>query len=172
MTYRPSFESSSFGTGRLLSAIFPAGICGALSGMVFALLIGLIFFGGDYIRYLDSPFQFLAALLAIPISFGLFLILTTCVCAFYIFVFGLPVAWLLGDRIRNPASWFIILPITLLSTIQACYWSLGLNYSTFPNDPSELDLLVIAIAFGFALPAAYFYRRYLIAFRDEEDLLD
>tara|TARA_B100000749_G_C18353085_1_gene434144 strand:- start:219 stop:737 length:519 start_codon:yes stop_codon:yes gene_type:complete len=172
MTYRPSFESSSFGTGRLLSAVFPAGICAALSGMVLAFLIGVIFFSEACIEYLDSPLDFFAALFVIPISLGLFLILATFSCAFYIFVFGLPVAWILGDRIHEPVSWFIILPITLLSTIQACFWSLGLKYSNFPNDPSELDLLVIAMAFGFALPAAYFYRRYLIAFRDEEELLD
>ena len=173
MPYRPSFETSSFGTARLLGAVFPAGISAALCGMIFAGVIGLVAAGGD--RTLGaaiSPFELLAALILIPVSFGLALILATFVCCFYIVIFGLPVAWILGDRIRHKLSWLVIAPITLLSTLQAYSWFWGANMDTQTNDAWVPDLGVLSIAMGFALPAAHFYRHFLIAFRDEDELLD
>ena len=87
------------------------------------------------------------------------------IVSFYLLLFGMPVALLLGDRIRHPLA----LGVALIdAAISAALVVSG----------SALDLLeggafhvrTFAIVLCFALPAGYLYRRSVIAFRDEAEL--
>ena len=88
------------------------------------------------------------------------------VTAFYLFVIGLPVALLLRERIRSPASLFFICPLIILAA--------GfVHYRTFGGLLSDGDPLAtlpsMALVLVFAIPAGLLYRHYIIAMMDEVD---
>lgn len=76
----------------------------------------------------------------------------TFMVAFYLLVFGLPVALLLGERIRTPAGLLTALTSGLVAAYVAQRWMLGLPGVS--DEPSHWEE---ALALScFALPAAWF----------------
>lgn len=93
------------------------------------------------------------------------LVASTFVVAWYLAVFGLPVALMLGDRIRHPLALAVSLIDALAASLIATAGTwLGLSES------GNLAPGLLAAVLCFALPAGYLYRRNVIAMRDFEDL--
>lgn len=85
---------------------------------------------------------------------------------FYLCLFGLPVALLLGDRIRHP---FALLIALVDAAISAVIVGGGSRFGLFEID--TLASLLFALVLAFALPAGYFYHRNVIAMRDTLEFL-
>lgn len=91
-------------------------------------------------------------------------IAATFIVAFYLCIFGLPIAVLLGDRIRHPLALGI-------SFIDACAGAV------VATTGSKLGLLgangfspvALALTLCFALPAGYLYRRNIIVIREQAE---
>lgn len=93
------------------------------------------------------------------------LVASTFVVAWYLVVFGLPVALVLGDRIRHPLALAVSLIDALAASLIATAGTwLGLSES------GNLSPGFLAAVLCFALPAGYLYRRNVIAMRDFEGL--
>lgn len=82
------------------------------------------------------------------------------VVAWYLVVFGLPVALLLGERIRTPAGLLVSVATAAAAALMAIRWMWG--FTALLNEQQET-----LIIFAFVLPAAWFYRRQVIAMLDE-----
>lgn len=90
----------------------------------------------------------------------------TFVIAFYLVLFGLPVAWLLGARIAHPLALGLALVDALISAGLAVGGSDILSSGEDGTFPWVAYLMVSA----FALPAGYLYRRQIIAARETAEL--
>ena len=93
------------------------------------------------------------------------LIASTFVVCWYLAVFGLPVALLLGERIRHPLA----LAVSLLDALAASLIATSGTWLGW-SESGELSVGLIAAVLCFALPAGYLYRRNVIAMRDFEDI--
>jgi hypothetical protein len=134
-------------------------VIGTASLMVFYVIAAS--FGGVFSSAsLEDALSFLVvggAAIAVGSIGGTFMV------AFYLLVFGLPVALLLGERIRTPAGLLTALTSGLVAAYVAQRWMLGL-----PGVSGEPSHWEEALALScFALPAAWFYRRQVIAMLDE-----
>lgn len=93
----------------------------------------------------------------------------TFVTGFYLAVFGLPFAILLGERIRHPlALGFSLLDASVGAVVAVTGGRLGIL--TSEGDGLPIGLLLIVLCF--ALPAGYLYRRNVIAMRDTNAAFD
>lgn len=87
----------------------------------------------------------------------------TFIVAFYLVIFGLPVALLLGERIRTPAGLLAAMVTALAAAYIAGRWMFGM-----PGVSGEPALLEQALTLCcFVLPAGWLYRRQVIAMLDE-----
>lgn len=93
------------------------------------------------------------------------LIASTFVVAWYLAVFGLPVAWVLGDRIRHPLA----LAVSLIDALAASFIATAGSWLGL-SESGELSLGFLAAVLCLALPAGYLYRRNVIAMRDFDEL--
>lgn len=92
-------------------------------------------------------------------------IASTLIVAFYLFLFGLPVAFALGDRIRNPIGLAVSLLAALAASVVAASWLWGSHALSFGSSPMTWEAI---FAVGvFAVPASYCYRRSVIMALDE-----
>lgn len=89
------------------------------------------------------------------------LIAATFLVAFYLFVFGLPIALLLGDRIRHPLA----LAVALVDAVLAAAIATGGSWlGVFEAD--KLLSPAFGVVLAFALPAGFLYRRNVITMRE------
>lgn len=87
----------------------------------------------------------------------------TFIVAFYLTIFGLPVALAMGERIRTLSGLLIAVATGLTAAYVAARWMWGVT--GISGEPSHWEeALVLAC---FVLPAAWFYRRQVIAMLDE-----
>jgi len=87
----------------------------------------------------------------------------TFVVAFYLVLFGLPVALLLGERIRTPTGLAIAMATGLSAAVVVSRWMWRM-----PSASGEPAVWEEAMAIAcFVVPAAWFYRRQVIAMLDE-----
>ena len=163
MAYRGGFGTPTTRLAATASAIPPAsiaaGVIGTASLMVFYVIAAS--FGGAFsAASLEDALSFLVvggAAIVIGSIGGTFVV------AFYLVIFGLPVALLLGERIRTPAGLLTALTSGLAAAYVAQRWMLGLpGVSGAPSHWEEAFALSC-----FVLPAAWFYRRQVIAMLDE-----
>ncbi|KPQ31762.1 MAG: hypothetical protein HLUCCX21_03095 [Porphyrobacter sp. HL-46] len=87
----------------------------------------------------------------------------TFVVAFYLVIFGLPVALMLGERVRTPAGLLIAMATGLAAAYVVSRWMWGMPSVSGEPSPWEEALVLLC----FVLPAAWFYRRQVIAMLDE-----
>ena len=87
----------------------------------------------------------------------------TFVVAFYLVLFGLPVALLLGERIRTPAGLAIAMATGLSAAVVVSRWMWGMPSASGKPAVWE-EAMVISC---FVVPAAWLYRRQVIAMLDE-----
>jgi hypothetical protein len=100
----------------------------------------------------------------VVLGLALAVIAATFIVAFYLAVFGLPIAILLGKRIRHPLA----LGVSLIDAgIGALVALTGSTFGIFGIDESSPG--AYALVLSFALPAGYFYRRNIIALRDHAE---
>lgn len=112
----------------------------------------------------DSPEAIIGGLFFGGLALGISAVAATFVVAFYLCVFGLPIAVLLGNRIRHPLA----LAISLLdASAGAIFATTGSTLGLF-ND-GEFSPEAFALVLCFALPAGYLYRRNIIALREQAE---
>lgn len=163
MAYRGGFGTPATRLAATASAIAPASIAAGVVGtgslmLVYVIAAGI---GGAFsATSLEGLLSFLVvggAAIALGSIGGTFMV------AFYLVIFGLPVALLLGERIRTPAGLLVAMTTGLAAAYVAARWMWGL-----PGVSGEPLQWEEALALScFVLPAAWFYRRQVIAMLDE-----
>ena len=122
---------------------------------------------GGFASLFFNPFELVYIIPLAGVVLAFIAIASSFVVAFYLVCFGLPVALILGDRIRHPAALGLSLLDAVLATVIAVGgWHAGIELLDAEN------WTIILLVLGFALPAGYLYRRNLIALRDEWEAID
>ncbi|MGB3806212.1 MAG: hypothetical protein WA936_03350 [Erythrobacter sp.] len=149
MSYQPSF---GVGGPPQLAAVLPASLAGAASGL--SLLLAFLVFSA--FPFSTDPGEVAGFLAFAGFAIVFMLLGASLITGAMLLVVGLPIAWALGDRIRE--RWSIA--IVCLSAIVASFLpaSLTTSFDSDANDP----LLAAWPALIFALPAAFFYRYFII----------
>lgn len=160
MAYRGGFGRPATRLAATAGAIVPASI---ISGFIGTACLTVLFmtgalFRGDFfppsLEGLISALMFTGTMIALGSFGGAFVV------GWYLVVFGLPVALLLGERIRTPAGLLVSVATAVAAALMAIRWMWG--FSALLNEQQET-----LIIFVFVLPAAWFYRRQVIAMLDE-----
>jgi hypothetical protein len=163
VVYRGGFGTPATRLAATASAIIPAsigaGVIGTASLMVIYVTAASL--GGAFSdTSLEDLLSFLVvggAAIAVGSIGGTFMV------AFYLVIFGLPVALMLGERIRTPAGLLIAMTTGLAAAYVAGRWMWGM-----PGMSGKPPVWEEALALScFVLPAAWFYRRQVIAMLDE-----
>lgn len=177
MPYRPSFERGE--VWKPFQAIVPTGAIASIAislvaGAHFAVLVALPEIAPDSRTFEE----FLAAMWADPalLLYGIATTVVTLAFSLLVLVFpvflvlagilmvaGLPVAWLLGRHVRG----IVGIPVAILAGLGALYC-----LASIPSGVGERDTWLSINLIGAALMTALLYRHFLIAFRDEDELLD
>ena len=113
---------------------------------------------------LESPKEIIAGLFLGGLALGVGTVAATFVVAFYLCIFGLPIAVLLGNRIRHPLA-------LAISLLDACAGAIFATTGTKLGllGAGEFSLEAFALVLCFALPAGYLYRRNVIALRETSE---
>lgn len=114
-------------------------------------------FGSFSIDALLAMLVFTGALIAVGSIGGTFMV------AFYLVIFGLPVALLLGEHIRTPAGLLAAMATGLAAAYAAMRWLWGMTWAS--GEPVWNGEAFVVLCF--VLPAAWFYRKQVIAMLDE-----
>lgn len=163
MAYRGGFGRPASQLGATAGAIIPASIISGLIGTAFvtAIFMAAAALSGDFgsasLETVIGILVFTGTLIAMGSIGGTFVI------AFYLAIFGLPVALMLGERIRTPGGLLVSVATAVAAGLMAIRWMWGF---TLPSDEPvwQHESLIV---FAFVLPAAWFYRRQVIAMLDE-----
>lgn len=145
------------------SAIVPASIASGFIGTVCLMVIYssfAIFAGAFGTLSLEDLLSFLVvggAAIAIGSIGGTFVV------AFYLVLFGLPVALLLGERIRSPAGFVIAIAAGLAAAFVVSRWMWAMP--SISGEPEAWEEALVLSCFVF--PSAWLYRRQVIAMLDE-----
>ena len=161
LAYKPSYGWEFLPAGPIFQAI---PVSSAVAGFIGTALTTVLYFGaflaekisqGTLVITLEGVFSFLLGL-GLGITVGT--IGGTFVVAWYIAIFGLPVALILRNRLRSGLG----LALAMATAIAAAYFA---NVTlSFPGGPGwEPSVLVLC----FAIPAGLIYRRNIIALSDE-----
>lgn len=146
----------------MAGAIVPAAILAGLIGTVCLTVTFMVaaLWAGEF-----STFS-LEGLLGALVFTGMFIAIGsiggTFVVAFYLVIFGLPAALLLGERIRTPAGLLAAMTTGLVAAYAANRWMWGM-----PSVSGQPSAWEGAIVLCFVLPAAWFYRKQVIAMLDD-----
>lgn len=100
------------------------------------------------------------------LALGLGVVLAAFVVGFYLALFGLPVALLLGRHIHHPWA----LAVALIDAAGSAFIATtGSRLGLLGDDFAWRGFLMVLL---FAVPAGYLYRRSVIAFREEAELMN
>ena len=163
MAYRGGFGRPVTRLAATAGAIVPASILAGLIGTVcltVTFMTAAVFSGQFFPLSLES---LLAALMFTGTMIAIGTIGGTFVVAFYLVIFGLPMALLLGQRIRTPAGLIVAIATAVAAALVAIRWMWG--FTALSDEPLWQEEALIV--FAFVLPAAWFYRRQVIAMLDE-----
>ena len=165
MPYRPGFHATDrrFGApfAAILSASIKAGFVGASTITLFVIAAAVL--GGE--RFSASLDEMLSILVGIGGGVAMRAIGGAFAVAFYILLFGFPVAVAMGNKIRE-GSGAIATALSCLTAIAiVLLWN---DWFDRPDGTSYYWDLLIGLS-AFAVPAAYFYRRDVIT---NLDLID
>lgn len=163
MAYRGGFGRPATRLAATAGAIVPASILSGLIGTVcvtgffMAAAVG----SGDFfplsLENLLGALVFTGTMIAFGSFGGAFVV------AWYLVIFGLPVALLLGERLRTPAGLLVSMATGAAAALIAIRWMWGVTAAS-PEAIWEDDAMIV---FAFVLPAAWLYRRQVIAMLDE-----
>jgi len=161
LPYVPTFGGNNLGIGPAASALIPASMMSAA--------VGMACLGGWALLALpplapDGPEDIIAALVFGSFALGVGAIAATFIVTFYLCIFGLPIAVLLGDRIRHPLALAISMVDALAGAIFA---TTGSKLGMFGGDDPSPEAFALVLCF--ALPAGYLYRRNIIALREQAE---
>lgn len=164
MPYRGGLGEPKSRFAASFQAIVPASIISGVAGMTALMAIYLVAaaFAGEIanpsIEELLSVLVVGGGAIALGSIAGIFFV------AFHLLVFGLPVALLLGDRIRTRAGLLIAISTGIAAALVVGRWL----WSIPTASSGEADLWGQLLVLGcFAVPAAWFYRQNVIAMLDE-----
>jgi hypothetical protein len=163
VAYRGGFRRPATRLAATAGAIIPASILSGLIGTVcvtvfyVAALLVDGFLSPVSIESLINALMLTGMMIAIGSFGGAFVV------AWYLVIFGLPVALLLGERIRTPAGLLVSVATAAAAALTAIHWMWGVTAAS-PEALWQGDALIV---FVFVLPAAWFYRRQVIAMLDE-----
>jgi hypothetical protein len=163
VAYRGGFGRPATRLAATAGAIIPASIISGLIGTVgvtifyVAALLLDGFLSPVSLESLINALMLTGMMIAIGSFGGAFVV------AWYLVIFGLPVALLLGERIRTPGGMFVAMATALAAALIAMRWMWGVTAAS-PEAIWQDDALIV---FAFVLPAAWFYRRQVIAMLDE-----
>jgi hypothetical protein len=161
--YRGGFGRPATRLAATAGAIVPASIIAGLIGTVcvtvffVAALLLDGFLSPVSLESLINALMLTGMMIAIGSFGGAFVV------AWYLVIFGLPVALLLGDRIRTPAGMVVAMAMAAAAALIAMRWMWGVTAAS-PEAMWQDDAVIV---FAFVLPAAWFYRRQVIAMLDE-----
>ena len=163
MAYRGGFGRPASRLMATMVAIVPASIIAGTIGTacLTAGLMGISLFTGGFDNFsldgLLAALVFTGALIAVGSIGGTFMV------GFYLVIFGLPVALLLGEHIRTSAGLLAAMATGAAAAFVAVRWLWGMTAVSGEPVWHEEALVVLC----FVLPAAWFYRRQVIAMLDE-----
>ncbi|QDH33012.1 hypothetical protein [Porphyrobacter sp. YT40] len=163
MAYRGGFGRPASLLGATAGAIVPASIMAGLIGTVcvtvpfVAMLLVDGFLSPLSLESLINALMLSGMMIAIGSFAGTFVV------GWFLAIFGLPVALLMGERIRTSAGLLISVTTAAAAALIALRWMWGTTAAS-PKAIWEDDALIV---FAFVLPAAWFYRRQVIAMLDE-----
>lgn len=166
MVYRPSAQIFERNVGPVAGAILPASLVASSIGTL-AMVLLLLFELDGWSGGVPSVSEALVFVLVTLVALGFAVVAGFVGVAFYLAIFGVPVALVLGPRIGHPLALAISLLDAALAVGFAVTGSLvhGSGTGGFPFGG-------FAIALCYALPAGYFYRRNIIAMREEWSILN
>lgn len=164
MAYRGGFGNPATRLAATAGAILPASIIAGVIGTICLILIYsyAAIFAGAFVSF--SLEDLLSILVVGGAAIAIGSIGGTFVVAFYLVIFGLPVALLLGERIRTSAGLLVAMAIGLAAAFVVSRWMWGMPTNLSVGSPGWEEALAL---FCFVLPAAWFYRRQVIAMLDE-----
>ncbi|MDJ0979290.1 MAG: hypothetical protein QNI87_12260 [Erythrobacter sp.] len=146
------------------AALFPASVGAGLIGtVIFVFATVLLEAPGNGIAMGSISDLFNALLLVgVGIAFGAFA--GAFLVLWHLVIFGLPVALIIGRRIERPAGIAACMASCAIALVIAYHWVAGIfrDGAIVAPDPTTMA----AIAF-YALPAAWLYRRWIMALRAE-----
>ncbi len=166
MKYQPGFTYISDRFGPITSALFPTSVASGFIGtfiLVVVLIAASIIDNELQFRSLD---EFVLMLIALGAAISLGTIAGTFIVAFYLAIFGWPVALLLGEQIRQPIGMAAAILAAVTATLFALSWVWG--WSFFGGRPFSYETLIPIVAF--ALPASLLYRKHVIDALDESSI--
>ena len=165
MRYRPGHQTIDNRIGAVTYTIFPASVISGFVGTCILTLgaATLLFAAGEFATI--SIVGFLGLLIAAGASIALGTIAGSVVVAFYLALFGLPIALLLGERIREPIGLLAAVASAIIASGLAMVWLSGARSDAL--DPNRVAWEWIAAITAFAAPAFWFYRRNIIMALDE-----
>ena len=164
MPYRSGFEFRNGGIGPYLGAIPFAAVAAACLGTAVSVL--LLSFREPAWSYPSTLVEVAFVLVGGIIATGLAVTVATFVVGFYLALFGLPVALAMGRHLHN--RWALL--IALLDAVASALFAVtGDRIGAVIGDGAFMMFLVVL---SFALPAGFFYRRNVIALREQAAVLD
>jgi hypothetical protein len=165
LPYRPAYWLLNKRLNPALAAIIPASMLSAMTGM--ALLI--VAMGLFEIVATNLPINSIGDAIILLAAGGMIFafgsIGGTIVIAFYLTIFGLPVALILGERVRQPIGMAAASLSALVAGVAGGSWLWETSNLYGGQGSAPLALPFSFIAFG--VPAAFLYRRQIINLRDE-----
>lgn len=157
MPYRPSFPGFELNAGSAIAGVFPASFQAAMLTSFLVVSMTLVSGFTEVARY-----EMEDALYVIP-GFVLLMLLVTTVatvfCALHIALVGVPLAWLLGQRLDTPAGLAISSVAALASALVVCA-----VFGAWPFGTAETWPFTALVA-AYALPSGLLYRRAVLAAR-------
>ena len=163
MPYRSGFEFRNGGLGPYIEAIPLAAVGSACLGVAL-LVIWLLLTEMSWSVVPSSPGEFASVLVGLITGIGFAVTAAAFVVGFYLVIFGLPVAILLGPRLHRPWA----LTVTLLDAGASTLFVMTSD-SIEVLQPDGPPILLFLWALSFALPAGYLYRRGVIALREQAE---
>jgi hypothetical protein len=163
VAYRGGFGTPETRLMATASAIVPASIIAGVIGTACLMIIYVMaatLAGALSPTSLEDLLSFLVvggAAIAVGSIGGTFMV------AFYLVIFGLPVALMLGERIRTPAGLLMAMATGLAAAYVVSRWMWGMP--SVSGQPSTWEEALVLSCF--VMPAAWFYRQQVIAMLDE-----
>lgn len=151
LSYRPSFARFELNAGSALAGVLPASFQAAALGSFLVATVAVLAFLAE-----APKFNLVEALSMVPGFLMIALMMTTVatvVCALHVALVGVPLAWLLGDRLSTNAGLALAITCAVSSALVVCAL-----YGIWPFGSDETPGIT-AMVFAYALPAGLLYRR-------------
>ena len=161
MPYVSTFGGNTLGVGPAAGALIPSAMIAAAVGMT-CLGVWTLLMAPDF--SFDAPSEIIAGLFFLTFALAIGTVAATFIATFDLCLFGLPIAVLLGDRIRHPLA----LGVSLVDAVAGALFAATGSKLGIAGE-GDFSLEFFALVLCFALPAGYIYRRNIIALREQAE---